>query len=254
MGIYASYGSMVWLRDIIYDATAATTEQAASFANAVESVAIDVGLMAIESAKAFTNLTEREIRTDIDNSLNAISDWTRDELDIITDTYGVALTTALTSLGEAQSAVGDQIADTFEDTITLVGESYAVASQYVEESVTAASGWVADSVSTVGTWIQDQFDGALAVVNSTIDHILQIPKLLVDYAVENLLPAQGLQWEFLFGKMLMSNPMTAMLYSLKELFVEGLGEFFTIDEAEMADWMKRTFTTLQNLALADVAK
>lgn len=252
MSLYVPATTLQALKGLIADSTYASLEEAYAIAQLIGVMAVQVGDQALDEAIAFTKRSDAVIRDDIDSSLNMLSDWTGDQLDMITDTYGSALTVALTSLGDAQTTAGDAIADGLEGSYNLVAESYEVAAEYVETSVDAASSWVTESVDSIGGWVLDSFTKANDIVSDIIGSLKSGLTGMIDYALEVLLPAQGEQWNFLVGKMLMSDPLTGVLYSLKELFVEGLGETFSIDEKEMSEWMKRTFATLQNLALADV--
>lgn len=216
--------------------TQMTSAEADKAALVIRQIAIQAAASALTMAQAYARNEAAAVRTEVTNSLNYMSNYLSDDIHIIRQYVMNELVPALDALADASGGVSDAVMENMIAAYNAIGQSQEKAAEVVDESIVAAGDWIGESYEKVGGWIHEQFDGALAAVNSTIDHILKIPELLVEKALDVLIPAEMEGLKSVVDEMLTGGGMDSWLVSLGKQFGAAIGSVFTFDERDIKEW------------------
>lgn len=213
-------------------------------------IAVDNG---VTEAKATISAVEQDIRNDMDNSLNLISDWVRSELDHVIDTFGPALTTALTLLSDAQLMGQQSTVDFLDQSYEGIAESHQMVGNYVDTSVAFSEQAVMASHELAVEAITQSNSGALDRIAGIFEFITEIPSKLIDLAISNLAPVLKLMNLDNALQILLSEPMAALIRYLSDKIGEMLTNLIDFDENEVVAFVTK-FQQLFNEHLVNMVQ
>lgn len=261
------------IQDTIYENTAAQQEGARSVALAIIN-AIEQGITAgLKDADEYVELVEHDIRSDLSESMNTLTDWTRIELDRIIDTFGPALTQALTALADSNIIGQQTTVDNLHSSYESVRESNELVGESVKETIVTSSQAIQDTHKEVGTHMESVLASAalglqenqqliqesLEAHNKTlfetilgvVQSITQLPKTLFNFATDMFLPIFGIVLNDVLNAVILGNPLTKLLGIAAEMFRDMVTELVEVDEQDLVNWVKK-FQDMFTSHLTDV--
>lgn len=240
------------LSEMIYSYTHAGESEAWGFASLIVDIVRGAANDALDYSRVYIDTTEQVIYNNMDDDFDTLMDYTDRQVDIVNGGLSDAILLLQDQIDNLAGGIGGEIGEEIVTAYNAIADSHVTVGDVVQLAIEKAADAATESQEAVGGWIQEQFSGALAVVNSTIDHILKIPKLLVEYAVDTLIPAETQAWFKRINEMLEGEALRKTLELGGEIFQKDFAKALSIDEEELQKWVKKGSELLQNAAMQAV--
>lgn len=237
------------LSAMIYGYTHAGESEAWGFASLIVDIITRAANDALSYSRVYTETTEQIIYNNLDDDLDTLMAYTDRQVDIVKDGLGDAILLLQSQLDNLGGGIGGEIGDKIVNAYNSIADSHRTVGDVVQLAIEKAADAATESQEKVGGWLQEQFSGALAVVNSTIDHIREIPKMLVEFAVDTLIPAETQAWFNRINEVLKGEALRKTLELGGEVFQKRFAAALSIDEDELQKWIKKGSEYMQSIAI-----
>jgi len=249
MSISVPYYLFMRLSNEIYDATGASWSQAVGITRTIEQIAIEAAYSGLEIGQAHTYSVESRIYSNIAGDLSLVMDYSDRQIDIIKDGLTDSILILQTQIDQMTGGVSDVVVEELDKSYKAIAETHGVVGTLIDLSLASVGAQVSGTYEKVGEWIHDGFEGALAAVNSTIDHILIGINNYVQSALNVLIPAEARAWIESVGTVLADDPIRSLMRYTGDIFKDKLDAVLTIDEEELKTWIAKGSELVQGLAM-----
>lgn len=249
MAIYVPSYYYEALTSIIYDVTGAGISNAQHFAGLIVDTARAAADDALSTSEAYTDIIEQIIYNNVDDDLDALGVSTNNQIDIVVAGLTASILLLQTQIDDLHGGIGDDIAEELDRSYGAIAESHGIVGNLIDATLASVGAQVAGSYEEVGTWIHDGFEGALAVVNSTIDHIIKAVDNYVQSVIDFIIPAEQQAIFETIGGVLLSGPMLELFDYGGSIFKTQLNKVLTIDEEELETWIARGSELVHSIAM-----
>lgn len=249
MSISVPYSLYYALWNTIFESTRASLAEASVIAELVIQVAQAAAGDGLSQSRAYTDTIEGRIYNNLDTDLNLVMDYTDRQVDIVKDGLTDAILLLQTQIENLDGGVSEEIGEELVQAYDGIADSHTIVGNLIDATLASVGAQVAGSYEEIGTWIHDGFEGALAVVNSTIDHIIKGIEWYVQAILDFVIPAEQQAFFETVGKVLLGDPMRVLFDYGGAIFQSKMNDVLTIDDDELQKWITKGSEYVQGIAM-----
>ena len=239
MSISIPYQIYEGVRESIHDLVYVDYGEAVKIADAIEYMIRYVGNQAIDQAKAYTDTAESTVRTDMDNSLNYLSNWTSMAIDEATQPLAQDMQTILNALADGQGTASADIDETLTSIGDIISQSMNTVTGAISSIVSGISSPLTAAAETIYTHLASHLVDLSDRVLSIEGRIFETPARLVEQIRDVILPAEQAAAPVTLSRALDESTLDSHLISLSGWMAEHFGTLLEFTEDEVTEWAEK---------------
>lgn len=194
---------------------------------------------ALDQANAYTDTAESTIRTDMDNSLNYLSDWTSRAIDQATQPLAQDMQTILNALAEGHGTASAGI----EDDLVTIGDIISQGIDTVNGALSNIVSGIASPITAAAETIYSHLASHLVDLSDRVlsieGRIFETPARLVEQIRDVILPAEQAAAPVTLSRALDESTLDNHLISLSGWMAEHFGTLLEFTEDEVTEWAEK---------------
>ena len=213
--------------------------QAGWIADDIKDMILDAAYDALADAQAYTDTAISAVRTDMDNSLNYLSNWTSMAIDQATQPLAQDMQTILNALADGQGTASADIDETLTSIGDIISQSMNTVTGALSNIVSGIASPITTAAETIYTHLASHLVDLSDRVLSIEGRIFETPARLVEHIRDVILPAEQAAAPVTLSRALDESTLDTHLISLSGWMAEHFGTLLEFTEDEVTEWAEK---------------
>ena len=248
MSLYATRQKLDYLTEVLTELRIDGISYADDVSRAIADMIYSSTLSGIDASREYTDNIETNIKNDVDNSLNYMSDYVARADDLIKDQVNERISAINARFDSLEATGGGSSDDEIEEAYNSIAETHNDVSDYLTDTLETVSGAMGNIYEFSKDAVTKSVDFLSNDIVSLVMSVIDMPGNLIAGAMEMLLPAMSEENVHNAGKIIASG-------EVKDFVVDAFGsmkdmykDILHVDEADFKEWMKKGMQVSQEIS------
>ena len=213
--------------------------EAQRIADRIQYMVLAAANQALDQANTYTDTAVSGVRTDMDNSLNYLSNWTSMAIDQATQPLAQDMQTILNALADGQGTASADIDETLTSIGDIISQSMNTVTGALSNIVSGIASPITAAAETIYTHLASHLVDLSDRVLSIEGRIFETPARLVEQIRDVILPAEQAAAPVTLSRALDESTLDTHLISLSGWMAEHFGTLLEFTEDEVTEWAEK---------------